>query len=85
MSSRSEGWACACEPEGANTAKRSRDLQRLCAEEEEEEEEEKLKPWLVKQRWSWQHEMLPRSVYLPTQRKKRVGTSEGIKCCFLAD
>jgi len=71
------------------TQRKGAETYRAFAFKEEEEEEEKksttFKPFLIKQRSSWQYEMLPYFVYLSAQRKKQVGTSEGIKCCVFAD
>lgn len=74
------------------TEKGSRSIQFLHLKRRKEKEKKKtkrksttLKPFLIKQRSSWQHEMLPYFVYLSTQRKKQVGTSEGIKSWFFAD
>lgn len=79
------------EPGGANREREQKYT--VFAFKEEEGEGKKtekknlttFKPFLTKQRSSWQHEMLPYFVYLSTQRKKQVGTSEGIKSWFFAD
>lgn len=73
------------------TEKGSRNIQSLHLKRRKEKEKKTeknsttFKPFLTKQRSSWQHEMLPYFVYLSTQRKKQVGTSEGIKSWFFAD
>lgn len=71
------------------TEKGSRSIQFLHLKRRKEKKTKRksttFKPFLIKQRSSWQHEMLPYFVYLSTQRKKQVGTSEGIKSWFFAD